>query len=84
MGLICAALQLYTFALIIRALMSWVPLRPDSGLIPVMRALDTIINPVLVPLRRVIPTAGMFDLSFFVLLLLVQIVHASVCGGAMI
>jgi YggT family protein len=79
--IICAALQLYTYALIIRAVMSWFPIRSDSGLVPVLRALDTIINPLLMPLRRVIPPAGMFDLSFLVLVVLVVIVHGAICSG---
>ena len=74
MGIICAILNLYVLALIIRAVLSFFPLRPDSGLIPIVRALDTIIDPVLMPLRRIIPPAGMFDLSFLVLFLLIQLV----------
>ena len=74
-------LQLFTYVLIVRAVLSWIPIRPDSGLVPVLRALDSIINPVLTPLRRVIPPVGMLDLSFLVLIVLVGIVHASVCGG---
>jgi YggT family protein len=82
--ILCPLLQLYTLALILRAVMSWFPVSPNSGIIPVLRALDTIINPLLMPLRRVIPPAGMFDLSFLVLLIIVQIVHGAICGGAAI
>ncbi|MHB8465252.1 MAG: YggT family protein [Acidimicrobiales bacterium] len=80
-NLLCALLQLYTYVLFIRAVLSWFPIRPDSGLVPVLRALDSIINPVLLPLRRVIPAAGMFDLSFLVLIVIVLFVHSAVCGG---
>ncbi|GAC1314265.1 MAG: hypothetical protein NVSMB12_07260 [Acidimicrobiales bacterium] len=81
MGLLCTLLGLYTIALIARAVLSWFPVSPGSGLVPVLRALDTIIDPVLQPLRRVIPRAGMFDLSFFVLIILVQVVHGALCPG---
>ena len=85
MALICTLLGLYTLALIARAVLSWFPVSPGSGLIPVLRALDTIIDPVLQPLRRVIPRAGMFDLSFFVLIILVQVVHSALgCGGGIL
>ena len=80
--IVCDVLTLYTLALIGRALLSWIPLRPDSGLIPIVRVLDTVIDPVIQPLRRVIPPIGMFDLSFLVLFFIVQIVHTSVCGTA--
>ncbi len=81
--IVCDVLTLYTFALIIRALLSWIPLRPDSGLIPVVRVLDTVIDPVIQPLRRVIPPIGMFDVSFLVLFFIVEIIHSSVCGAAL-
>ena len=80
-SLLCPLLGLYTLALIARAVLSWFPVSPGSGLIPVLRALDTIIDPVLQPLRRVIPRAGMFDLSFFVLIILVELIHGAVCPG---
>ncbi|GAC1541157.1 MAG: hypothetical protein NVS3B12_28550 [Acidimicrobiales bacterium] len=81
MGLICTLLGFYTIALIARAVLSWFPVGPGSGLIPVLRALDTVIDPVLVPLRRVLPRAGMFDLSFFVLIIAVQFIHSAICPG---
>jgi YggT family protein len=67
-------LQIYVLVLIIRAVLSFFPVRPDSGLIPVMRALDTVIDPLLLPLRRVIPPLGMFDMSFLALILIVEVV----------
>jgi YggT family protein len=83
LGLVCDLLNLYVLALIIRAVLSFFPLSPNSGLIPVVRALDTIIDPVLMPLRRVIPPIGMFDMSFLVLFILIQIIAGSVlhCGA---
>jgi len=83
LAFICALLQLYTIALILRAVLSWFPISPGSGLIPVVRALDAIINPVLMPLRRVIPPAGMFDLSFIVLIIGVEIVHSAICHSTL-
>jgi YggT family protein len=77
-------LQFYFYALLLRAVMSWFPVSPGSGLIPVLRALDTIINPVLMPLRRVIPPLGMFDMSFLVLIIGVEVLHGAVCGGGLL
>jgi len=79
--IVCDLLQVYTIILILRAVLSWFPIRPDSGLIPVIRGLDKLIDPLLMPLRRVIPPAGMFDLSYFALIIIVYLVQAVVCGG---
>lgn len=73
-------LRLYLLVLLIRAVLSWFPVRPDSGLVPVIRAMDRIIDPVLMPLRRIIPPAGMFDLSYLVLVIVVWFVAARLPG----
>ena len=77
MTIIGDLLQLYVLALIARAVLSWFPVRPDSGLVPIIRALDSIINPLLMPLRRVIPPLGMFDMSFLVLIIIVEVVASA-------
>ena len=40
---------------------------------PVRSALDRVINPLLAPIRRIVPLVGMFDLSPLILIILVQI-----------
>jgi len=78
---VCGLLSVYVLILIVRAVLSWFPIRPDSGLVPVLRALDTVIDPVLQPLRRVIPPAGMFDLSYIALFFIIFIVQSILCSG---
>jgi YggT family protein len=41
--------------------------------------LHDLTEPVLAPLRRIIPPAGMFDLSFIVLWILLLIVRQIIC-----
>lgn len=41
---------------------------------PVRRAVDSIVQPMLAPIRRVVPLIGMLDISPLILLLLVQFV----------
>ena len=60
-----------TWAIIIRALLSWFSI---SGAQPVLRLLVEITEPVLAPIRRVLPTAGMLDFSPLVALLLIQVI----------
>ena len=56
-------------AIFIRVLLSWFPIDPRN---PLVTLLYDITEPILQPLRRVIPRMGMFDLSPLVALLLIQ------------
>ena len=47
-------------AILARVLLSWFPINPSN---PIIRLLWDITEPILAPLRRVIPRIGMFDLS---------------------
>lgn len=71
---LCILGQLYVLMLIGRAILSWFPLRSDSPVVPVARFLNAVTEPVLAPFRRVIPPAGMFDLSFLVVILLFEFI----------
>lgn len=62
-------LTLYTWVLIIRVLISWVSPDPFN---PIVQFLTQVTDPVLAPLRRIIPPIGMFDLSPLVAILAVQ------------
>jgi YggT family protein len=59
-------------AIIIRVLLSWFAMGNIGG--PVFRLLDDVTEPILAPLRRVIPTLGMFDLSPIVALILINFI----------
>jgi YggT family protein len=43
---------------------------------PLRRALDSIVEPMLAPIRRLLPTVGMFDFSPVVLLILIQVLQS--------
>jgi YggT family protein len=62
-NLLCQAVLLYEVALFARVILSWFPLGPGGPLAGVNRFLVTITDPVLQPVRRVMPRTGMFDLS---------------------
>jgi YggT family protein len=81
-NLICQLLGIYLLVLVVRAILSWFPISPGSAIAPVASFLHSITEPVLAPLRRVIPAVGGFDLSFIVLFFIIQIVRNSICGGA--
>jgi YggT family protein len=62
--------KLYLLVLIVYAVVSWVPsLRGRWS-----EYLAMVIEPVLVPVRRIIPPLGGLDLSFIVVIIVLQIV----------
>jgi len=65
-------LQLLTYALIGRALLSWFDPR---GQWAITRILAEVTDPVIAPLRRVIPPVGVRDLSFIVAIILIQVLQ---------
>ncbi len=70
-GLILLLLQLLWFAIFARAIVSWFPIDPHG---PVVRALDAITEPVLDPLRRVLPRIGMIDITPMVAIIIILVI----------
>ena len=58
--LIGLLINLLAFAILGRVLISWFNLPPDN---PIVVLLYQITEPILAPLRRVVPRFGMFDLT---------------------
>ncbi|HVL91944.1 MAG TPA: YggT family protein [Acidimicrobiales bacterium] len=77
MGLVCLLLQLYVVAVLGRILLSYFPISPGSAMASVFSALYTVTEPVLGPVRRVMPPVGIggmgLDLSPMVVLLGIQL-----------
>lgn len=55
--------NILAYAILARAVISWFPIDRDG---PIVRALNAITDPVIEPLRRVIPTIGMIDITSMV------------------
>lgn len=60
-----------TYAIFFRAILSWFPIPADN---PIVQLVHQMTEPVLAPLRRVIPRVGMIDITPLVALLLLQVV----------
>ena len=58
--LIIRLLDIYSFIVLIRVLMSWVNPNPYN---PIVQIIYKLTEPVLAPVRRVLPPMGGFDLS---------------------
>ncbi len=76
--ILAGLVEVYVVVLIVRALLSWFPVRPGSPLIPVLRVLSAVTEPVLRPLRRLLPPVraggASIDLSIMVVILVAQII----------
>lgn len=67
-------LTILGFAIIIRALLSWVQIDPYN---PLVQILYQITEPILAPLRRFIPPiGGMMDITPIVALIILQVLQA--------
>ena len=71
-GLLDNAIGLYTWVVIAWVVFSWVP-NPPEGLRPLVRGVASLVEPVVAPIRRVLPPLRFggvaLDLSALVLLL---------------
>lgn len=83
MRLICTALNLYSLAVLIWVILSWVRVPSTHPLAKVTVFLDRIIYPLILPIRRVVPPlrlgGGALDLSPIVLLLGLSILGRLIC-----
>ncbi len=60
-----------SLAIFLRAIISWFPIDPRS---PLVSVLDQITEPILEPLRRIVPRLGMIDITPLVAILLLSVV----------
>jgi YggT family protein len=67
--LLLTVLQFYFYAVLIHALLSWFA---GAGSSPATRMLARLVEPLLEPIRRVIPPLGGLDLSALLLLIVLQ------------
>jgi YggT family protein len=67
--------QVLTFAIFFRAILSWFTMSSRSPLlISIYRVFIQITEPIMAPLRRIIPTIGMVDITPIIAILLLQII----------
>ncbi|HCE75231.1 MAG TPA: YggT family protein [Dehalococcoidia bacterium] len=64
--------QVLYFAILARVLISWFNVSPGSPFFPVIRLIYGITEPIMGPIRRVLPRTGMFDFSPVVALILLH------------
>jgi YggT family protein len=70
-------LDLYSLVIFVSIVLSWLGLSPDN---PVVRVTSALTEPVLEPIRRVLPALGGFDFSPMILLLAIQLIKRALIG----
>jgi YggT family protein len=80
MFLLCAIVTVFMLVMAARAVLSWFPTRPGTTLASINSILFDLTEWVLAPARRIIPPAGMLDLSFIVVFLFLVILRSVVCS----
>jgi YggT family protein len=77
--ILCTLLTVFMVVLVLRAVLSWFPLEPGGMAAQLGSVVFRLTEWALAPLRRVIPPAGMFDLSFMVLFFLIILARQALC-----
>lgn len=82
-GVICWLLFAYSLVLIAHVIFSWVP-RPPDPLRPVVVGVRALTEPLLAPLRRVIPPVRLggaaLDLSILIVFFILILLRGAICG----
>lgn len=73
LGMLFLALQLYTYIVLASVILSWVRLDPQN---PLVRVVNALTEPVLKPIRAVLPSVMGLDLSPMVLLLALSLLRS--------
>ena len=72
--LLSAILTLFTYAVVARAVLSWIRPNPYN---PLVRFLNRITDPIMRPLERLIPPIGGLDVTPIVAIVLIQLIRKS-------
>ena len=76
-----ALLQVMGYLLIIRALLSWFPNARGNQIVEFIYQLT---DPIIVPLRRIIPPLGMIDISVMIAVLFLLLVGQVLYGSPLL
>ncbi|MGI8777020.1 MAG: YggT family protein [Acidimicrobiales bacterium] len=83
MGIVCRLLEAYLIILFARIILSWFPIESGSVMASVFGFLYAVTEPVLGPIRRVIPPMGMggmgFDFSPLIVILVISLLNNFIC-----
>jgi YggT family protein len=73
-GIVDILFKVYLLAMLVYAVVSWVPSLRGRWFDYVAR----LVEPVLIPIRQIIPPVGGLDLSFLVVIIVLQLVDSNI------
>ena len=76
--IIILLLQLFGLALLARIILSWFPNVDRSN--PIIQFLFDVTEPVLKPIRDMLPSSGMFDFSPLIVFIIIQVLTSVLRG----
>jgi YggT family protein len=83
MAIVCILLTVYWVILLVRILSSWFPIPPSGPIRTVMDLVYAVTEPVLRPIRGLLPPVRMgamaFDLSPIIVFVIIQVLQFSIC-----
>jgi YggT family protein len=83
-SIVCLLIQLYLLVLFARIIMSYFPPTPGTTYAQIYEGFDRVTEPVLAPIRAVIPPVGMgamrLDLSPIVVVVVGVLLSRAICG----
>ncbi len=79
---LCYLLLAYQIVLIAHVIFSWVP-RPPEPILPLVRGVRALVEPIAAPIRRAIPPARVggvgLDLSIIIIFVILYLLNAAIC-----
>ena len=79
MEILCNVIDLFVILVFVRVVLSWFPVDPRGPVGQVSRLVSTVTDPVMEPVRRVLPSVGPIDISPIVVVFFLQIVARNIC-----
>jgi YggT family protein len=76
--LLCAVLSVYYIVLFARVILSWFPMQPGTAMASIASIIYQLTEPVMGPVRRIIPTVGMIDISPIVVFFGLRILQSAI------
>jgi len=73
-GLLLTLIDVYSIVVLVSVVLSWVSVSPHH---PISQITSALVDPVLGPIRRVLPPVGGLDFSPMILLVLLQVLKAA-------
>jgi YggT family protein len=80
--ILCDLLSAYLIVMIVRAVFSWIPVSGSSAWSGVRSFVYSITEPVLAPVRQIMPRTGFLDLSFLVVFIVIEVIQGALCHAA--